>query len=37
VKLKPGAMTDDAALRTLIDIAYADIKERVENGIRERA
>jgi hypothetical protein len=32
VKLKPGTPNDDAALRRLIEAAYADIKERVENG-----
>lgn len=32
VKLKPGTATNAAALRTLIDAAYADIKARVENG-----
>ena len=32
VKLKPGTETDVAALRRLIDIAYVDIKARVENG-----
>ena len=32
VKLRPGAPTNAAALRTLIDIAYSDIKARVENG-----
>ncbi|HSC45403.1 MAG TPA: DUF1801 domain-containing protein [Candidatus Acidoferrum sp.] len=32
VKLKPGAHINAAALRTLIDAAYADIKARVENG-----
>ena len=32
VKLRPGTATNAAALRTLIDVAYADIKARVENG-----
>ena len=32
VKLRPGTATDDAALRRLIEAAYADIKERVEHG-----
>ncbi len=32
VKLRPGTATDDAALRRLIEAAYSDIKERVENG-----
>jgi hypothetical protein len=32
VKLKPGTVTDAAALRRLIDAAFADIKTRVENG-----
>ncbi len=32
VKLRPGATTDAAALRRLIHSAYADIKDRVENG-----
>jgi hypothetical protein len=32
VKLKPGTATNDAALRRLIDAAYADIKARVEHG-----
>jgi len=32
VKLKPGEATDDAALRRLIETAYADMKARVENG-----
>jgi hypothetical protein len=32
VKLRPGAAVDAAALRNLIEAAYADIKERVENG-----
>jgi len=32
VKLRPGAATDSAALRSLIDTAYLDIKARVENG-----
>ncbi|HEX4037457.1 MAG TPA: DUF1801 domain-containing protein [Acidobacteriaceae bacterium] len=32
VKLRPGTMTDAAALRRLIETAYADIKELVDNG-----
>jgi len=32
VKLKPGTLTNAAALRTLIHAAYSDIKARVENG-----
>jgi hypothetical protein len=32
VKLRPGTATNDAELTRLIDAAYADIKERVENG-----
>lgn len=32
VKLRPETPIDAAALRTLIDAAYADIKSRVENG-----
>jgi hypothetical protein len=32
VKLRPGAATNAAALRRLIDTAYSDIKSRVENG-----
>ncbi len=32
VKLKPGTPTNAAALSSLIDAAYADIKARVENG-----
>jgi len=32
VKLRPGTATNAAALGTLIDAAYADIKARVENG-----
>ena len=32
VKLKPDAPTNAAALSTLIDAAYSDIKSRVENG-----
>jgi hypothetical protein len=31
-KLTPGIATDSAALSTLIDDAYADIKARVEHG-----
>jgi hypothetical protein len=32
VKLRPGVTVDEAALRELIEAAYADIKERVENS-----
>jgi hypothetical protein len=32
VKLKPGEATDAAALTRLIELAYTDIKARVENG-----
>jgi hypothetical protein len=32
VKLRPGTATDVAALSALIDRAYSDIKDRVENG-----
>ena len=32
VKLKPGTPTDTASLHTLIEKAYSDIKERIENG-----
>ena len=32
VKLRPGTATDAASLRRLIEMAYADIKVRVENG-----
>jgi len=32
VKLKPGTSTNDAALRALIERAYAEMKTRVENG-----
>jgi hypothetical protein len=32
VKLKPGTTTNAAALSSLIEAAYADIKSRVENG-----
>jgi len=32
VKLKPGEVVDDLALSRLIEAAWADIKERVENG-----
>lgn len=32
VKLKPGTATNAAALRRLIEMAYLDIKARVENG-----
>ncbi|HVT99404.1 MAG TPA: DUF1801 domain-containing protein, partial [Acidobacteriaceae bacterium] len=32
VKLRPGAAVDSAALTKLIEAAYADIKNKVENG-----
>jgi hypothetical protein len=32
VKVRPGAPVNAAALRELIDAAYADIKARVEHG-----
>jgi hypothetical protein len=32
VKLRPGTTTDAAALSSLIDTAYSDMKARVENG-----
>ncbi len=32
VKLRPGTSTNAEALSRLIEIAYADIKDRVENG-----
>ena len=32
VKLRPGSATDAASLCKLIEIAYSDIKARVENG-----
>jgi hypothetical protein len=32
VKLRPGTAANAAALSRLIEAAYADIKERVENG-----
>ena len=32
VKLRPGAAANAAALSRLIDMAYLDIKSRVENG-----
>jgi hypothetical protein len=32
VKLRPGMVVDAAALRKLIDAAYADVKARVEHG-----
>jgi len=32
VKLRPGAVTNSAALMSLIEAAYSDIKTRVENG-----
>jgi hypothetical protein len=32
VKLRPGTATPAAALSTLIETAYSDIKARVENG-----
>ena len=32
VKIKPGRPVKEAALRELIELAYANIKERVRNG-----
>jgi hypothetical protein len=32
VKLNPGTAVNSSALRTLIEAAYSDIKERVEHG-----
>ncbi|HEY3704592.1 MAG TPA: DUF1801 domain-containing protein [Terracidiphilus sp.] len=32
VKLRPGVAVESAALTTLIESAYADIKSRLENG-----
>jgi len=32
VKLRPGTPVDEAALTRLIEEAYADMKDRVENG-----
>ncbi len=32
VKVKPGAATDAASLKRLIEAAYSDMKARVENG-----
>jgi hypothetical protein len=32
VKLRPGMSIDEAALKRLIEAAYSDIKDRVENG-----
>jgi len=32
VKLRPETATNAAALRRLIEVAYADMKDRVENG-----
>jgi hypothetical protein len=32
VKLRPGTAVDAVALHGLIEAAYADIKDRVENG-----
>jgi hypothetical protein len=32
VKLRPGTPVDAAALGRLIDVAYSDVKKRVENG-----
>jgi hypothetical protein len=32
MKLRPGTAIDAAALNSLIEAAYADIKERVENS-----
>src|SRR5208282_2192073 len=36
VKLRPGTATNAAALSTLIDAAYSDIKARVEHGYSEK-
>jgi hypothetical protein len=32
VKLRPGTAANEAALSRLIEVAYVDMKERVENG-----
>jgi hypothetical protein len=32
VKLRPGVAANSAALGSLIDAAYSDIRARVENG-----
>ena len=32
VKLRPGDILDEDALLKLIDLAFADMKDRVENG-----
>src|SRR5579862_8197020 len=32
VKLRPGTATNEAALSRLIELAYSDIKARIENG-----
>jgi hypothetical protein len=32
VKLRPGTASNDAALSTLIEMAYSELKARVENG-----
>jgi hypothetical protein len=32
VKLRPGTSTNAAVLSELIEMAYSDIKARVENG-----
>ena len=32
VKLRPGKTTDAASLRALIEVAYSDMKARIENG-----
>src|ERR1700761_8594411 len=32
VKLRPGTDVDSVALKRLIELAYADIKDRIENG-----
>jgi hypothetical protein len=32
VKLRPGTVTDAASLNKLIEVAYSDIKARVESG-----
>src|ERR1022692_2435167 len=36
VKLRPGTVTNTAALSRLIHTAYSDIKARVENGYSEK-
>ncbi len=32
VKIRPGSTTNDAAIQSLIEAAYSDIKARVEHG-----